>query len=273
MKKTIAILLVFCLCVGMCACGKSAEAQKADELILAIGGVSLEKESAILAAKAYYDTLTDEQKAQVKNAAVLDAAVNELTRIKDKIIEYKKIYEEAKDFETQNLLDEAYAKYKALPADYEDAADRIKLLEPYVGLVGEWHCDSETAIATDGSVFEPCFVMGWIEISSIDSDSVELEYSLGFKGETKSIFRGAPDLKFSIASGDIEGSAESQEDGTLILGTAHGFTVDYGSMDITFKYRTDNKLEIEYKRTIHKYNAGVETYIVNSVVFTYSKAA
>ena len=78
-------------------------------------------------------------------------------------------------------------------------------------------------------------------------------------------------MLWSIASGDVEGSAEIQEDGTLLLGTAHGFTIDYGSMDITFKYRTDNKLEIEYKRTIHKYEAGEETYIVNSVVFTYSK--
>ena len=183
------------------------------------------------------------------------------------------IYEEARNLEMQKLLDDAYAKYTALPTDYKDTADRIKLLKPYVGLIGRWDCDSETAIATDGSEFEPCFVTCFINISSIGVDSVELEYSMWAASETKSIFRGAPDVMYSVMSGQMEGTAELQEDGTLILGTAHGFTVDYGSMDITFKYRTDNKLEIEYKRTIDKYNAGEHTYIVNSVIFTYSKTA
>ena len=88
MKKTIAILLAFCLCSGLCACGgnselaKSTEAQKADELILAIGEVSLEKESAVLAAKAYYDTLTDEQKAKVKNNAILESAIESIEGLK-----------------------------------------------------------------------------------------------------------------------------------------------------------------------------------------------
>ena len=78
MKKAIAVLLILCVCVGLCACGgnseptepaKSAEAQKADELILAIGEVSMENESAVLAAKAYYDTLTAEQKGSMTTSA------------------------------------------------------------------------------------------------------------------------------------------------------------------------------------------------------------
>lgn len=87
MKKTVLMILIVCLCVGMCACSnntaaaKSVEAQKADELILAIGEVSLDKEEKILAAQAYYDSLTDGQKAEVENYNILLDAVKKLERV------------------------------------------------------------------------------------------------------------------------------------------------------------------------------------------------
>ena len=97
MKKILVLIFAICLCLGVCACGeepevaKSVEAQKADELILAIGEVSLESEAAIVAANVYYDTLSDEQKAQVENFAVLESAVSDLEGLK-KTVEYKEIY-------------------------------------------------------------------------------------------------------------------------------------------------------------------------------------
>ena len=105
MKKVIAILLTLCLCIGLCACGgsdtkediekakdtkpvKSAEAQKADELILAIGEVTADSETAILAAQNYYDTLTEDQKAEVEKYNVLSDAQKLLPSKKiDKLIE------------------------------------------------------------------------------------------------------------------------------------------------------------------------------------------
>ena len=137
MRKFFAFILAACLCLSLCACGakKSTEAQKADDLILAIGEVSLENESAIVAAKTYYDTLTDEQKKQVENIAVLEAAIADLDALK-KEVEYKEIYAKALEYEDLSLIDEAYAEYKKLPSDYQNVAQRVALLEPYAGLLG-----------------------------------------------------------------------------------------------------------------------------------------
>ena len=74
MKRMITLLLTLSLCVCLCACGKSSEAKKADELILAIGEVSLDSKNAIQDAQSYYDTLTEEQKSEVENYPVLQSA-------------------------------------------------------------------------------------------------------------------------------------------------------------------------------------------------------
>lgn len=83
MKKTIAIFLALCMCIGLCACGgnsatteptKSTEAQKADELILAIGEVTADSDEAIKTAQEYYNGLTDTQKAEVEYFDVLTKA-------------------------------------------------------------------------------------------------------------------------------------------------------------------------------------------------------
>lgn len=275
MKRIAALLLTLSICVSVCACkrstSKSVEAQKADELILAIGNVTEDSEQAIMAAQIYYDVLNDKQKAEVENYHILEKAIADFDEIKEKKIEYETIYSAAKDYEAKNLLDDAYAEYKKLPVDYKNVSQRITLLQPYVGLAGEWHCDNETAVASDGSVFTPGFVMGWIEISSIEYDSVKLKYNLAWIDQPKSIFRNAPDLLYSVASGHLDGPIVLEADGTIILGKAHGFTANYGSMDITFKLRPDNKLQIEYLRTLHTYNAAGETYFQNKVIFTYSK--
>ena len=73
MKRMIALLLALCLCVFLFAC-KSSEAEKADELILAIGEVSLDSGSAIEAAQNYYASLDEDQKAEVEHYAELEQA-------------------------------------------------------------------------------------------------------------------------------------------------------------------------------------------------------
>ena len=54
MKRMIAICLCSILLLSLCACGKSKEAQAVDDLILAIGEVSLESENAIENAESAY---------------------------------------------------------------------------------------------------------------------------------------------------------------------------------------------------------------------------
>lgn len=83
MKRAIAILLAFCLGISLCACGgnsdptepeKSAEAQKADELILAIGEITIDSGEAIKAAQEYYDSLSEAEKAEVEHYDLLAKA-------------------------------------------------------------------------------------------------------------------------------------------------------------------------------------------------------
>lgn len=96
MRRCLVLLLIVCLCVGICACeSKSVEAQKADELILAIGEVTLDSESAILATKMYYDTLTDAQKEEVENYSILESAITSLDSLKEIENKYIQICESA----------------------------------------------------------------------------------------------------------------------------------------------------------------------------------
>ena len=81
MKRIMAIVLVFSLCVGLCACFKSKEARNVEELIQAIGEVTIDSESAVLEARRSYDALTEEQKAEVKNYDVLVKAEEQFDQI------------------------------------------------------------------------------------------------------------------------------------------------------------------------------------------------
>lgn len=78
MKKMISLLLVFTLCLSLCACGKSAEAKKVDEMILAIGEVTIDSVSAVDAAVEAYKALSDKDRESVENYAVLEIAQEEL---------------------------------------------------------------------------------------------------------------------------------------------------------------------------------------------------
>lgn len=266
MKKTIAILLALCLCIGLCACGadakKSAEAQKADELILAIGEVSLDSESAILAAKAYYDTLTDEQKAQVENVAVLETAVADLDGLK-KEGEYADTYEKALVYETNLQIDEAYAEYEKLPTGYEDVAQRMEMLRPYIGIIGTWVCDSDSSISNQGTALNHAY---WQYKFTFDSstDFADNYVSLDFDadpgiGTNNSIFKGNIDYLFMLCSGDLTLSIEEQGDGSRIIGKHNLDSSKMGTLIITYTITAEGKLVVQYE------NRGV------SVAYSYTK--
>ena len=74
MKKALAICLVLITLVSLAACGKSEAAKAADELILAIGTVTLDSEAAIVAAEDAVKALSPEDLEQVENIAVLESA-------------------------------------------------------------------------------------------------------------------------------------------------------------------------------------------------------
>ena len=71
MKKIISFILVIVMCFTLCACGKSEAVVKVEELISAIGEVSLKSKDAIESAQQAFNALTEEEKAEVENYYVL----------------------------------------------------------------------------------------------------------------------------------------------------------------------------------------------------------
>lgn len=74
MKRILATVLALVLVLTLAACGKSEAAKAADELIGAVGTVTLDSEEAICAAEEAVGALTDKEKKQLENTAVLEEA-------------------------------------------------------------------------------------------------------------------------------------------------------------------------------------------------------
>lgn len=263
MKKTITILLAFCLCIGICACGgkndssKCAEAQKADELILSIGIVTLDKEASILAAKAFYDTLTNEQKAQVENAAFLEAAVSALDSLKTDE-SYKQIYNEAVELEENAAFQSASEKYATLPVEYKDVALRHSVTTLLAQLSGTWTCDNRYAKSNKGTVLvtwaaEIKFTPengGYYKDNPEDGKTVvfTVNHSLHAfnNGDTAVIDSFTAQVLKDISSsaqvvpqknGGYNVTITSKLDGTYICVVTHRLRAD-GKLEVTFEYST-----------------------------------
>ncbi len=74
MKKWISLLLVLVIALGMMGCGKSENAKKAEELINAIGAVTIDSTQSIVEAETYYESLSEKEKKEVENVALLERA-------------------------------------------------------------------------------------------------------------------------------------------------------------------------------------------------------
>lgn len=82
MKKIIALFLVFMLCLSLLGCGKSDAAKAVDQMIADLGSITLESEEAIIAAETTYSALTEEQKDELDNYALLVSARITLDKLK-----------------------------------------------------------------------------------------------------------------------------------------------------------------------------------------------
>ena len=96
MKKLIVAVLLICIFLNLCACGKSEEAQHVDDLILSIGEVTLATKSNINNVREQYEMLSDKQQQQVENYHILEDAIEALSILEAKqaMIEenYLKVY-------------------------------------------------------------------------------------------------------------------------------------------------------------------------------------
>ena len=71
MKKALSLILVLAICFSLCACGKSEAAKECEELIAAIGEVSIDSKDAIEAAERAYSALTEKEKDSIAESAVI----------------------------------------------------------------------------------------------------------------------------------------------------------------------------------------------------------
>lgn len=87
MKKVIVFLLLAAMICSLCACGKSKEAQNVDDLIMAIGEVSIDSADKIKAAEDAYEALDEKDREKVECYSVLDSSKKELEDIEKEIAE------------------------------------------------------------------------------------------------------------------------------------------------------------------------------------------
>lgn len=81
MKKRIAVFLAALMLLSLCGC-KSKAAKETDELILKIGEVTASSSDEVERAQSAYDALSDKEKTQVENYALLEQAQKDLAEAK-----------------------------------------------------------------------------------------------------------------------------------------------------------------------------------------------
>lgn len=81
MKKWIAVVLAAVMLLSLCGC-KSKAAKETDELILKIGEVTASSTDEVERAQGAYDALSDKEKTQVENYALLEQAQKDLAEAK-----------------------------------------------------------------------------------------------------------------------------------------------------------------------------------------------
>lgn len=81
MKKWIAVFLAALMLLSLCGC-KSKAAKETDELILKIGEVTASSTDEVERAQGAYDALSDKEKTQVENYALLEQAQKDLAEAK-----------------------------------------------------------------------------------------------------------------------------------------------------------------------------------------------
>lgn len=81
MKKRIAVFLAALMLLSLCGC-KSTAAKETDELILKIGEVTASSTDEVERAQGAYDALSDKEKTQVENYALLEQAQKDLAEAK-----------------------------------------------------------------------------------------------------------------------------------------------------------------------------------------------
>lgn len=141
MKNAMKQVLILALCAVMvltlCAC-KSKQAKAVDEQILAIGEVTAESGDAITAAEEAYDALSDKDRTDVENYAVLTAAREQYDVC---------VVQDLEDFVAENR----YPTAQSINAD--GSIIDMELVNAYDQKLTEYTAHGGTADATDAYAY------------------------------------------------------------------------------------------------------------------------
>ena len=131
MKRIVALVLALIFLLSLSACGKkkSDAAVSVDNMIQAIGAVTLDSEAKILEAENEYDKLSDKEKSQVEYYQILvdsrsqyEILVEEKKKAEQEIqYQIEEAYKALEDLD----MKKAYELAINLPEDYKDEADKI----------------------------------------------------------------------------------------------------------------------------------------------------
>lgn len=125
MKKLLALLLALSMMLILCACGgKSEAAQAVDDAITAIGDFSLGKEEDIRAARELYDALSDSDKEDVENLALLEEHEGKLDQIYtyiEKLSDMSNYFTSYDFVHGMEALEAMEAELEAMDADVREA--------------------------------------------------------------------------------------------------------------------------------------------------------
>ena len=166
-KQLISILLILTLMLSLCGCGMSKEAKAAQALIDAIGEVSLDSESAIVAAEEAVAALSDKDRERLTGLDTLKKAretFNELSDA-DKLAAVKSLIDGigTVDLDSRAAIDAAREAYDALD-------DRLKEKVGNAGLIEQAEAAYEQVrLTADASAIEDAIAA----IGEVTTDSAE----------------------------------------------------------------------------------------------------
>lgn len=150
MKRAISLVLVFVLCLSLCACGKSKPVKEAEAAIAAIGEVTIDSGEAIKNAEKLYGILTDAEKAKVDNRMTLVDAREAFDELCEEVI-----YQNARDaFEKLNQV-----------------AD--KCIEGMDSIYGAWHFGIYEASDVYSTSADTFYYSMSLDVPNFSSDDLE----------------------------------------------------------------------------------------------------
>ena len=126
MKRVSVFILSICTMLLLSSCGKSEAAQAVDDMISAIGNVTMESDASIKKAEQAYNNLTDKEKKSVERYETLINARNQYNQA---VEDYKKQCEEKIESAYVKIsefdMKGAYEIALALPDEYSEDKDKI----------------------------------------------------------------------------------------------------------------------------------------------------